>query len=78
MDYKFRTQLVKDLFAKYVTTDEKSFSEELYLNIEKLQEMNSYGMEIGSHGYEHYWLNSLNKNEQDEDISKSLNFFKSC
>ena len=74
LEYDFRTKLTKELFFKYVTNDEKEFAEELYCNIEQLQEMKSFGMEIGSHGYEHYWLNSLKKNDQVSDIKKSLDF----
>jgi len=77
LPYKYRTQLVKELFSKYVTKDEKDFSNELYLSIEQLKEMRSYGMEIGSHGYEHFWLDSLNIKEQNIDIKKSLVFLNS-
>ncbi len=33
-------------------------------------------MEIGSHGYDHFWLNSLNLREQKADILKSLDLLK--
>jgi peptidoglycan/xylan/chitin deacetylase (PgdA/CDA1 family) len=76
LQYDFRTELVKNIFLKYVSKDEKGFADELYCNLDELQEMKSYGMEIGSHGYEHYWLNSLNKTDQFSDIKKSLGFLK--
>ena len=38
--------------------------------------MKSCGMEIGSHGYEHFWLNSLKKTDQILDIKNSLSFIK--
>ena len=34
------------------------------------------GMHIGSHGYEHNWLSSLNEVEQKIQINKSLDFLK--
>ena len=33
-------------------------------------------MNFGIHGYEHLWLGSLSKSKQNNDIKKSLNFFK--
>jgi peptidoglycan/xylan/chitin deacetylase (PgdA/CDA1 family) len=77
LPYNYRTELVKKLFSQYVTVDEKDFSNNLYLSIEQLREMKSYGMEIGSHGYEHFWLNSLDNQKQDKDIQKSLIFLNS-
>ena len=74
--YDFRTELLKKLFLKYVTKDERAFANELYCNIEELKVMKSSGMEIGSHGYEHFWLNSLKKTDQILDIKKSLSFIK--
>ena len=34
-------------------------------------------MHIGAHGYDHYWLNSLNSSQQEREIKKSLGFLKS-
>ncbi|PPR16755.1 MAG: hypothetical protein CFH33_00502 [Alphaproteobacteria bacterium MarineAlpha9_Bin3] len=73
---QYREQLVKELFAKYVSKDEKDFANELYLSIDQLKEMRSYGMEIGSHGYEHFWLDSLNFLDQQKDIKKSFSLLK--
>ena len=72
LPFQYRTQLVKELFVKYVSKDEKDFANELYLSIDQLKEMRSCGMEIGSHGYEHFWLDSLNFADQEKDIKKSL------
>jgi peptidoglycan/xylan/chitin deacetylase (PgdA/CDA1 family) len=33
-------------------------------------------MHIGSHGYDHYWLGSLSKEKQQEEIDRSLDFLK--
>ncbi len=34
------------------------------------------GMYFGSHGYDHYWLNSLSKEKQAVEVDKSLQFLK--
>lgn len=70
-----RSQICDILFKKYVTTDTTDFSNELYLSSNDIIEMSSDGMEIGSHGYSHNWLNSLNKFDQEIDIDLSLNYF---
>ena len=64
------------LFKKYVTNDEASFSEQLYMNVEKIRELRAEGMHIGSHSYDHYWLGSLSKEKQETEINKSLDFLK--
>ena len=34
-------------------------------------------MYIGSHGFDHYWLNSIKENEQEKEIDLSLQFLES-
>ena len=46
------------------------------MSSEELSYMANSGMHIGSHGYDHYWLASLDENSQRNDIFKSLRFFK--
>ena len=74
LPYELRQKLVAELFCNYVTKDEKDFSNNLYLNMEQLKIMKSMGMEIGSHGYEHFWLDSLSMRDQKLDINKSVKF----
>lgn len=69
-----REKILDFLFKKYVTFDEKSFSEELYMSSENIKTMIDSGMHFGSHGNNHYWLSSLSKEEQESEIFKSLNF----
>jgi peptidoglycan/xylan/chitin deacetylase (PgdA/CDA1 family) len=61
---------------KFVGIEEEKFSRELYMNIDHIKCMKRNGMYIGNHGYDHYWLNSLSKEEQTEEIDKSLEFIK--
>ena len=64
LPYKFRSKITSKLFSKNVTKDEKDFSDSLYLNTSDLKLLKNYGMEIGSHGYDHFWLENINENEQ--------------
>tara|TARA_Y100000310_G_C20566798_1_gene755890 strand:- start:192 stop:1130 length:939 start_codon:yes stop_codon:yes gene_type:complete len=66
--------ILDQLFNKYVTGDEEAFARELYMDIDQIKCMVRNGMYIGSHGYEHYWLNNLKPKEQELEIDKSLEF----
>ena len=71
-----RQKLAKDLFEKSVGMDEAMFSRELYMSIDQIRCMVDFGMHIGSHGYDHYWLSSLSKDRQEFEILKSIDFIK--
>ena len=72
-----KKSVVDALFQKYVTTDEGAFSRELYLNKDQITCMYRNGMFFGSHGYDHYWLDRLTRDEQEVEIDKSLDFLDS-
>lgn len=61
LDEPLRKIITNNLFETIVGIDEGSFSRELYMDVEQIQCMNRHGMHIGSHGYDHYWLGSLDK-----------------
>ncbi len=69
-----RNKMVDSLFKKYVDVDEKVLSNELYMDIEQLQCMQRNGMHIGSHGYDHHWLNSISREKLDQEIEGSIEF----
>jgi peptidoglycan/xylan/chitin deacetylase (PgdA/CDA1 family) len=69
-----RSLITNILFEKYVGIPEVTFSRELYLNVDQLKIMKQFGMHIGSHGFNHYWLNSLAKKEQDNEVKESIIF----
>jgi peptidoglycan/xylan/chitin deacetylase (PgdA/CDA1 family) len=71
-----RKTITNRLFERFVGMDEQSFSSELYMNIEQLRCMRRNGMHIGSHGFDHYWLGTLSKEKQDDEILQSLKFLK--
>lgn len=74
LEEPLRKIIIDELFRKYVTNDEKAFSRELYMNSEQLKCMIRSGMYVGSHGYNHYFLNSLSPEKQETEIDLSLKF----
>lgn len=71
-----RTEIVRRLFAKYVTTDEAAFACELYMSVDQIACLRRHGMHIGSHGYTHAWLNRLSPEAQAIEIDRSLAFLQ--
>lgn len=69
-----RSEIINQLFKKYVSDDESAFSRELYMSEDQLKCMQRSGMIIGSHGYDHFWLGSLPKEEQLSELTKSVDF----
>ncbi len=71
---ELRIIITDTLFEKYIGMSESSFSRELYMNEEQLKHMLRSGHHIGSHGYNHYWWNSLTKEEMREELDLSIVF----
>lgn len=71
-----RNIIVNILFNEYVSDDESMFSKELYMSIDQLKCLKRNGMYIGGHGYGHYWLNTLNKEQQEREVLLSKKFLK--
>ena len=74
LEESLRKIIVNNLFEKIIGINEESFSRELYMDIEQIECMNSNGMHIGAHGYDHYWLGSLTRENQKMEIEKSIEF----
>ena len=47
------------------------------MNKDQLECMRRSGMYIGSHGHNHYWLVSLSREDQENEIDMSMKFLKS-
>lgn len=71
-----RSAIINQLFFQYVTDDEAAFSRELYMSKDQLKCMVRNGMIIGSHGYDHFWLGSLSKEKQLDELTRSVEFLK--
>jgi peptidoglycan/xylan/chitin deacetylase (PgdA/CDA1 family) len=69
-----RVELTDTLFKRYVTTDEVSFAKELYMSQDQLRCLRNHGMYVGSHGYNHVWLDHLDQTAQEQEIDRSLEF----
>jgi peptidoglycan/xylan/chitin deacetylase (PgdA/CDA1 family) len=74
---ELRLKIIDTLFKKYIDMDENAFSKELYMNEEQLKHMLRSGQHIGNHGYNHYWWNSLNKEEMTKELDLSISFLES-
>lgn len=77
LDEEWRSVIVPDLFEKHVGQSQSQFSKHLYMSAADLIEMQSEGMYIGNHTYNHVWLNTLTRLEQETEITKSLDFLSS-
>jgi hypothetical protein len=71
-----RVKIVNILFKKYVGLSENIFSRELYMNEDQLKHMLKSGMHIGNHGHNHYWWDSLSKQEMGNELDLSINFLE--
>ena len=72
----YRKKIVDKIFKHIVNYNEEEFSKILYMNNNNIQELYKNNFSIGSHGYNHYWWEKINKNEQEMEIKKSINYFK--
>jgi len=73
---KLRNIITKQLFTEAVKMEEEVFSRELYMNKDQMRCMVDCGMHVGSHGYDHYWLGSLPKDKQNQEIQQAIHFIQ--
>ena len=76
LPFEFRKLLLDEIFFSSVSKDQLSFADELYVTLPQISEMIDQGMEIGSHGHEHSWLDTLSENDQLSDINRSLDMLE--
>jgi peptidoglycan/xylan/chitin deacetylase (PgdA/CDA1 family) len=74
---ELRALLTDELFREFVSSDERAFSQELYMSLEQIACLQRNGMYVGSHGFDHYWLDFLPPDQQRVEIDLSLQFLKS-
>lgn len=74
LDESIRSEITDFLFRTFVSSDPKSFANEVYMDIDQAKCMFDSGMAFGSHGYDHYWLDSLTMEQQEQEIDRSLEF----
>ena len=71
-----RESIAKQLFARFVTSDEEAFAAELYMTLGQAKVMVSSGMWIGSHGRSHRWLNRVDRSTQVDEVCGSIDFLR--
>lgn len=71
-----RQEIVDELFQEWVSRDEIAFSRELYMSLDQVAYLRRQGHYVGSHGYEHVWLNSLSPAEQEREVLLGLSFLE--
>ena len=68
----FRTRLLDELFAKFVSADQRAFAEELYMTVDQAREIREAGMTIGAHADRHVTLTLLSRDDQAHEIDGAL------
>ena len=76
LPFQERKKIIDKLFKKYLNVSEREFTESLYFNEKQLTEMNSNGMDFGSHGVNHFWWEDLKIEDQMNEITKSVEYLK--
>ena len=76
IDVSKRKKICKQIFFEMTGKGIESEANKLYLNNDEMRQMRSDGMIFGSHGLNHFWLNYLNKSEQEVEIYKSIEYLK--
>lgn len=69
-----RSTIVSALFEEYVAVAESTFARGLYMDVEHLRRLAESGMEIGGHGADHVWLDSLSPEDQAREIDRTRAF----
>lgn len=72
-----RNQLLDRVFSTIVTRTESSWVDEFYLSPDDVRTLVDCGMEVGSHGHSHMWLEDLSESQQRVDIEKSFRLLES-
>ncbi|MCC5915631.1 MAG: polysaccharide deacetylase family protein [Balneolaceae bacterium] len=70
----YRSELIDRLFEAYFHISEVTLSKELYLTMDQCRCMAKYGMHIGAHTYDHFWLNKISEKEQVRQFNLNLDF----
>jgi peptidoglycan/xylan/chitin deacetylase (PgdA/CDA1 family) len=69
-----RNEITSILFRKYVGVCQTDFADNLYMSAGDVRELVNSGMYVGSHGFQHLWLNKEDKVSQKKEIDNSLKF----
>lgn len=73
---RLRSKITNRLFDEFVGVDESVLAEELYMTLDQVRMLHRQGMYVGSHGYNHDWLNHLAPDEQRREVTRSMDFLE--
>jgi len=71
-----RRRVTDELFREFVDVDEAVLAEELYMTLDQVRMLARNGMYVGSHGYDHHWMNHLSPSEQRHEVTRSMEFLE--
>lgn len=71
-----RQVIIDDLFDQYLTVSEETLSQEWYMSKDQLRVLVDDGMYVGSHTTNHYWLDTLSRQQVVDEIETSLAFLE--
>jgi peptidoglycan/xylan/chitin deacetylase (PgdA/CDA1 family) len=69
-----RAAITGRLFEEHAGADESTVARELYMDLAQLRTMVRFGMEVGGHGADHVWLDSLEPSAQAREIERTAAF----
>ena len=72
LPFNEREKIIKILFKKFVKSNIEK--KQFYMKISHLKRLKKRGNEIGVHTDNHFWLSSLKKEKQENEIKKSYKF----
>ena len=71
---EIRKKYLANVFNQLVKRSESSWVDELYLSPEDVQTLVECGMEVGSHGHSHEWLEEMTLDGQQDELTKSFTY----
>jgi len=77
LPFELRQPIADELYSQYVGKDEATLTRELYMSLDQVRTLVGHGMYVGSHAYNHPYLNSLPPDRQEEEVDRSLAFIGS-
>lgn len=77
LPFELRKELLNQVFSTIVARPESNWVDEFYLSPDDVKTLVDCGMEVGSHGHSHVWLEDLNASQQRVDIEKSFGLLES-
>jgi peptidoglycan/xylan/chitin deacetylase (PgdA/CDA1 family) len=73
-----REEIIEELFKKFVTSDEATFADELYMSLSDLHALEDAGMHVGGHGGAHVRLSCLDEANLELEIASTVRLLDKC